>query len=122
MVKKITAFINREVSGVHNAAIIIAGFTLFSQIFGLVRERMLAHFYGASIALDTYYAAFRIPDILFASISTLVSVAVLIPFFSDAESKSGDAPKCLLDQILTLFGIAALVCIASHGPQVVSRF
>ncbi len=109
MVKRITAFIHREVTGVHNAAIIIAGFTFLSQIFGLIRERMLAHYYGASIDLDMYYGAFRIPDILYASIGTLVSVAVLIPFFTESETKGKEASKRLLDQILTLFAFAAIV-------------
>ncbi len=112
MVKKITAFIHREVSGVHNAAVIIACFTFLSQIFGLVRERMLAHYYGASISLDMYYGAFRIPDILYASIGTLVSVAVLIPFFTEAQAKGKEESKRLLDQILTLFGIAAIASSA----------
>lgn len=112
MVRKITAFINREVSGVHNAAVIIASFTFLSQIFGLIRERMLAHYYGASINLDMYYGAFRIPDILYASIGTLVSVAVLIPFFSEAQSKGKEESKRLLDQILTLFGLAAIASSA----------
>lgn len=96
----------------HNAAVIIASFTFLSQIFGLIRERMLAHYYGASINLDMYYGAFRIPDILYASIGTLVSVAVLIPFFSEAQSKGKEESKRLLDQILTLFGLAAIASSA----------
>ena len=79
MVKKFLTFLGRESGGLHEAAYLLAAFAFLSQILGLVRDRLLAHNFGAGLDLDLYYAAFRIPDFLFVSIASLVSVSVLIP-------------------------------------------
>lgn len=58
----------------------IAGASLASQFLGLWRDRMLASTFGASTELDIYYAAFRVPDLVYLTIGSFVSVTVLIPF------------------------------------------
>lgn len=60
-------------------AIMIAGFTFLSQLLSLFRDRLFANQVGTGLTLDSYYYAFRIPDILFAVFTSLVSVTVLIP-------------------------------------------
>ena len=44
--------------GLHQAAYILAFFAFGSQILAIVRDRLLAHNFGAGIELDLYYAAF----------------------------------------------------------------
>ncbi len=82
MKTKFLALINREFKDIHQAAIVIAFFTFLSQILGLLRDRSLAHIVGPSEALDVYYAAFRIPDFLFVSVASLISMTVLLPVLS----------------------------------------
>jgi len=89
MVGKFLKIFGREVGGLHQAAYILAGFTFLSQILALIRDRMLAHFFGAGIELDIYYAAFRIPDLIFVSVASIVSVSVLVPLLSKKFEKSG---------------------------------
>src|SRR3989338_2879304 len=73
MVKKFFGLLGREISGLHEAAYLLAFFTFLSQLLGLVRDRLLASTFGASAALDAYYAAFRLPDlILMVIVSALV--------------------------------------------------
>jgi putative peptidoglycan lipid II flippase len=79
--------VNGEISGVHQAAFLIGFFTLLAQVLGLFRDRALAHFFGAGLQLDIYYAAFRIPDLIFATAASLVSISVIIPFINKAEEK-----------------------------------
>ena len=62
MVNRIFKFLNKEFKGVNEAALLLGGFTLLSQVLGLLRDRSLAHFVGAGPVLDVYYAVFRIPD------------------------------------------------------------
>lgn len=94
----------KEVRGLHQAAYVLALFAFGSQLLGLVRDRLLAHQFGAGIELDMYYAAFRIPDLLFVLFASSLSVYVLIPFVSqtanETKNKSG---KELLSQVFTLF-------------------
>ncbi|MEI6494779.1 MAG: lipid II flippase MurJ, partial [bacterium] len=73
-------FIHQEFSGLHQAAFLLGLSSLLSQLLALMRDRLLVSSFGTGINLDIYYAAFRIPDIIFASIASFVSVTVLIPF------------------------------------------
>lgn len=93
MVRKITSIIEREISGVHNAAYLLGGCALLSQLLALVRDKILAHTYGAGIMLDLYYSAFRIPDFIFATVASLVSISVLIPFLARSFEKEGEGRK-----------------------------
>jgi putative peptidoglycan lipid II flippase len=68
-----------KTKSLQKTAIMIASFTLMSQLLSLFRDRLFASHIGAGITLDSYYYAFRIPDILFAIFTSLVSVTVLIP-------------------------------------------
>ncbi len=88
----------------HQAAYVLALFTLASQILAIVRDRILAHQFGAGYELDIYYAAFRIPDLLFVVFSSLLSVYVLLPFVSRAREKTGDgAGAQILAVMFSLF-------------------
>lgn len=87
----------------HEAAYLLGVFAILSQLLGLVRDRLLAHSFGASALLDVYYAAFRIPDFLFVSIASFTSATVLMPFFIE-KMRSGDmSAKKFLNDVFTLF-------------------
>ncbi|MEK7606935.1 MAG: murein biosynthesis integral membrane protein MurJ [Patescibacteria group bacterium] len=47
------------------AAMILGATTLASKLLGVVRNRILAGTFGAGDVLDSYYAAFRVPDLIF---------------------------------------------------------
>lgn len=112
MVRRLIAFFSETVSGIHAAAYVIATFALVSQILGLVRDRMLAHLFGAGPTLDVYYAAFRIPDFVFASIASVVSLFVIIPFLSERLEKQGKLEaRAFLSQVTTFFCV--FICVAS---------
>jgi len=115
MVKKIFALLHKESNGIHDAALLMGIFTLLSQVLALVRDRSLAHFLGPSANLDIYYAAFRVPDFLYVSIASLVSITVLIPFLikrmrSDTNDHTGkEEGKKFLNQVFTVFFVAMIV-------------
>lgn len=79
MVRQILGRITAPVRGLHQAAYLLAALTLAAQVLALVRDRIFAHAFGASETLDLYYAAFKVPDLLFALVASLVSAYVLIP-------------------------------------------
>lgn len=99
----------KEIRGLHEAAYILAFFTFISQLLALVRDRIFAHQFGASMTLDLYYTAFRIPDLLFVVFASILSVYVLIPFVAEARKDGGtDAVRELLSQVFSIF----LLCYA----------
>lgn len=79
MVGKIFRWLQKEGNSLHETAYLLALFAILSQLLGLVRDRFLAHIYGAGESLDIYYAAFRIPDIIFSLAASLVSIYILVP-------------------------------------------
>ena len=100
--------LNREFSGINEAAFLLGTFALLSQILGLFRDRALAHFVGPSASLDIYYAAFRIPDLIFNSVASLVSITVLITFFieklqKDEDGKGGGHARHFFHEVFTVF-------------------
>ncbi len=86
--ERIIKIFSKEFNNINQAALVLGGFAFLSQILGLFRDRAIAHFIGPGALLDSYYAAFRIPDLIFISIASLASITVLIPFI--AKKMSGD--------------------------------
>lgn len=118
MVRQVIKIVYREVRGLHKAAYVLALFAFASQLLALFRDRLLAHNFGAGSELDVYYAAFRIPDLLFVLFASTLSVYVLIPFMTKAEERGGDKEaSSLLSQTFTLFTLsyvtAATICFFS---------
>ena len=109
MVKKFLNIFNREITGLHEAAYLLAFFALFSQVLALVRDKLLAYTFGASYALDIYYAAFRIPDLIFVSIASVVSASVLVPFFIEKMSSSPEAGRRFVDNIFSAFFFSIII-------------
>jgi len=110
MVKKFLNIIHKEFSGLHEAAFLLAFSSLCSQLLALLRDHLLAGTFGASKTLDIYYAAFRLPDFVYVTIASFVSVTVLIPFLiSKIEKKDYLAAREFLNSIFTIF---CLVMIA----------
>jgi len=105
--------LSKEFSGLHQAAFLLGSFALLSQVLALVRDRMFAHSFGASATLDIYYAAFRVPDLVFAGIASLVSVTVLIPFLvKKIEGDEEWARKFLSDVFTSFLSLITVVSIA----------
>ena len=110
MVRRLTQLLETKVRGLHEAAYLLGIFALLSQLLALVRDRLFAGSFGAGEVLDTYYASFKIPDFLFVSIASLVSVYVLIPFLTERLEESKEKTKRMLDSVFTAF---SLMLIAS---------
>ena len=112
MVTRLLAALGREIKGLHEAAYLLATFAVLSQLLALVRDKILAFMFGASSALDVYYGAFRIPDLLFVSIGSLVSASVLLPYFVERFSSGEETGKRFLDSIFSIFFIAMTLSCA----------
>ncbi len=92
-----------EVRGMHHAAYILAGFALGSQLLALVRDRLLASSFGAGETLDLYYSAFRIPDLLFVGLASLLSLYALLPVLSKLEVEHPGLVISFMRKMLLLF-------------------
>lgn len=109
MVKTILKLFNRESSGLHQAALLLGLSALVSQFLSLIQYRLLAATFGAGRELDIFYAAFRVPDFIYVSLASFVSISVLIPIIA-TKLKGGDlaATGRFLDLIFTAFSVVML--------------
>lgn len=103
------SFINREILSLHAAALVLGGAAFLSRMLGLFRDRLLAARFGAGDILDSYYAAFQIPDILFTIFLVGAASAAVLPVFLEYEKKGAAESEKFVSNLLTVFGILAMV-------------
>lgn len=111
MVKKILKLFNAEFGGLHKAALVLAVSSVVSAFFGLFRDRLLANIFGTGPELDIYYAAFKIPDIIYVISLSVVSVNTLIPFLFEKISISKEEARSFLDNIFNFFAVLMLFLV-----------
>lgn len=110
--EKILRIFTKESGSLNQAALLLGSLTLVSQILALFRDRSIAHFIGPSASLDSYYAAFRVPDLIFICIASLASITVIIPFIvekMDGDKVTEEARKYLNDIFTVFFSLMVLV-------------
>lgn len=103
MPRRLLTLLHREFNGLHEAAYLLGSFAFFSQLMALLRDRLLANAFGASHDLDLYYAAFRLPDLIFAAAASVVSISVLIPFLTERLDQGKDALKLFIQNVFSVF-------------------
>lgn len=115
MVGKLLNFLYRESGSLNQTALLLGSFAFLGQIFGFLRDRLLAHVFGAGTDLDIYYAAFRVPDFLFVTVASVVSISVLVPFiverdFEDAKEEGGGRKNLhtFIDSVFSFFVLLML--------------
>jgi putative peptidoglycan lipid II flippase len=93
MIKKILAnsiFNFQPSHSIVSAAFLITVAGILSRILGLFRDRLLAASFGAGDTLDAYYAAFRIPDLIYNLLILGALSAAFIPIFTGLISSEND--------------------------------
>lgn len=107
-------FLLKQQSNILSAAFVIMATIVFSQILGLLRQRLLVSIFGASNILGVYLASTRLPDFLFQLIIAGALSSAFIPVFSDylAKNKAHEANKVastFLAVSLVVFALFSLI-------------
>ena len=106
---------NSEHSKVAKAAGIVGISTMLSRIFGFIRDMVVAAFFGASLASDAFFVAFRIPNLLRRLIGEGSLTVSFIPVFTDYLHKKSKEEALELAQVaFTLLSIL-LVLVSVLG-------
>ncbi len=113
MIKKFingNIFNGQPTESITAAAFIISAAAIASRLLGLFRDRILASRFGAGDTLDMYYAAFRVPDLVYNLLVLGALSAAFIPVFTSLHSteKNEDAWK-LASGILNLQTVAVFL-------------
>ena len=65
--------------------------TLLSRIFGLLRDIVIAGYFGAGMASDAFFVAFRIPNLLRRLFAEGSLTIAFVPVFTDYLAKDGES-------------------------------
>lgn len=109
-------FLNGESRSIVGAATVVGVLSLMSRLVGFVRDRVLAGAFGAGDQLDAYYAAFKVPDLLFALIVVGSLSAGFIPVFTKewGNRLTHDRAWALTNRVLALL-LLSMAAIALAG-------
>ncbi|MBW2143694.1 MAG: murein biosynthesis integral membrane protein MurJ [Deltaproteobacteria bacterium] len=102
-----------EEKNVSRAAGVVSFFTFLSRILGLVRDMVLASFFGTGMVADAFVVAFRIPNLLRRLFAEGSLTIAFIPVFTEyLTKKSKEEAFEMARTVLTLLAlILALVTL-----------
>jgi len=109
-------------SSIFSAAVVIAFTYGLSMLLGILRERLIvARFYACCRqSLDVYYAAFRLPDMIFQLVVIGALSAAFIPVFSEYLAKSQaeayQLSSSLINLLLVFFLVLAVIIFIFAQP------
>lgn len=72
------------------AAATVSSFTLLSRITGLIRDTLFARMFGASDAMDAFFVAFRIPNLLRRLCAEGAFSQAFVPLLGRIKTHEGD--------------------------------
>lgn len=121
--KKVSHVLRKQIESITAAAFLISITSLVSKILGIVRDRALAGKFGAGEVLDIYYAAFRLPDLIYNLLVLGALSAGFIPVFTSylsvkkqnqiikAKDKAWDFVNNVLNSVLLIVGILSIISL-----------
>ncbi len=87
--------------------------TMTSRVLGLVRDQVIAYLFGAGNAVDAYYVAFRIPNLLRDLFAEGAMSAAFVPTVTRTLARGGrDAAWRLANNVITTLVLATAVLVA----------
>ncbi|KKR21407.1 MAG: Integral membrane protein MviN [Candidatus Moranbacteria bacterium GW2011_GWA2_39_41] len=104
---------SRPTESVISAAFVITVAGLLSNLLGLVRDRMLASTFGAGDTLDVYYAAFRVPDLIYNLLILGAMSAAFIPVLTGLRSQDNDEEAWKLTNGIMNLALLFIVLISA---------
>ena len=108
------------------STVAVGGMTILSRILGLVRDIVFARFFGASLVMDAFFVAFKIPNIFRRFFAEGAFSAAFVPVFAEYDETRDHAEvQELVNRVsgtlgLVLFVFTAIGVIAA--PALIAVF
>ena len=88
----------------------ISSMTLLSRILGFVRDFVIARVFGAGMATDAFFVAFKLPNLLRRLFAEGAFSQAFVPILGEYKNKRGQVEtKRLVDHVATLLFLATFV-------------
>jgi putative peptidoglycan lipid II flippase len=108
---------------VPRGALVLAALTLATYAAGLLRDRLFARTFGLSSDLDTYNAAFVLPELVLDVLITSGLTAPFVPIYLGLQETSREESVTFGQTVVTLATVvtaAAVVVLFALAPQTVA--
>jgi len=113
-----------EKRNITRAAGLMSVATFISRILGYVKDMILAVFFGATGLSDTFFAAFRIPNLLRELFAEGSMSAAFIPVLKEYQQKQGEeeAKKLVRITFTFILIVVGILCLLGviFAPEIVS--
>ncbi len=87
----------------------ISSLTLVSRILGFVRDAIIARVFGAGVATDAFFIAFRLPNLLRRLFAEGAFSQAFVPILAEYRNREGEtATRLLVDRTATLLSLVLL--------------
>ena len=125
MVKNLFLLLYSRQTSILSAASIIMATMMLSKVLGLVRDRLLAHVFPPD-KIDIFWAAFRLPDLIFQIIILGALSVAFIPVFTEHLENKGkedafEMARSVLSVFLFIFILATILIYVLAEP-IISNF
>jgi putative peptidoglycan lipid II flippase len=92
-----------DTRAVARAAVVVSSATLASRIFGFLRDLIVARAFGASVASDAFFVAFRLPNLLRRLVAEGALSSAFVPVFTEYVSTRSRAESLRMLRAVTGF-------------------
>ncbi|TSA13992.1 MAG: murein biosynthesis integral membrane protein MurJ [Betaproteobacteria bacterium] len=88
----------------------VSSMTLVSRILGFVRDAVIARLFGAGLATDAFFVAFRIPNLLRRLFAEGAFSQAFVPILAEYRTRNGEGEtRLLVDRVATALSLAVVV-------------
>jgi len=98
---------------VPRGALVLSVLTFASYLMGLLRDRILTRTFGAGSELDTFNAAFQIPELFFNVIIASGLAAPFIPIFAALKRDDGETAAHDFGQTIFTLALLAMAIVSA---------
>ena len=100
------------------SAAVVSAMTLLSRVTGLVRDMLIARYFGVTGATDAFYVAFRIPNLLRRLFAEGAFSQAFLPMLSEVKEKEGEEKTA--DFVSHVFSLLAVSVLATSVLGVIA--
>jgi putative peptidoglycan lipid II flippase len=90
----------------------VSSLTMVSRVLGYVRDFLIARVFGAGLATDAFFVAFKIPNLLRRMFAEGAFSQAFVPVLAAHKAAEPEAIRDLIDRVATLLFLAVVVAAA----------
>ncbi|MBP3437862.1 MAG: murein biosynthesis integral membrane protein MurJ [Sutterella sp.] len=94
------------------SAATVSGLTLVSRITGVIRDMLIARFFGATAETDAFYVAFRLPNMLRRLFAEGAFQQAFVPMLADVKERGEDRTGEFINHVFSVLAAAVLAASA----------